>query len=104
MTDTDTRRRPDPGIDHAEIPTPTIPARPAGPVGRIVTLSMLGGLVAAALLVLVPFAGAEEHAITGSVLITFAAAWALLAWLSTSRTSQPQRWAAVPAAVMATAG
>ena len=46
---------------------------------------------------------AREHVITGSVLLTFAAAWAL-AVLSERWTDQPQRWAFVPAAFMALAG
>lgn len=50
------------------------------------------------------FPGAPEHTITGSVLLAFAAGWALLAVLSTRLTSQPQRWALVLAAVMAVTG
>ena len=45
------------------------------------------------------FAGAAEYVITGSALLAFAAGWAMLAVLSTRLTSQPQRWAYVPAAV-----
>jgi pimeloyl-ACP methyl ester carboxylesterase len=51
-----------------------------------------------------PIAGAQEHLITGTVLITFAASWALLATLSTLGTERPQRWAAVPAGFLAFAG
>ncbi|HEY7440997.1 MAG TPA: alpha/beta hydrolase, partial [Vicinamibacterales bacterium] len=40
----------------------------------------------------------------GTVLLTFAASWALLATLSMVRTDQPQRWAAAPASFMALAG
>jgi pimeloyl-ACP methyl ester carboxylesterase len=76
---------------------------PRGHVGRIVTLTIVGGLVAAIAAVAGVFAGAEEHLITGSVLMAFASAWALLALLTTHFTDQPQRWAFVPAAVMAVA-
>jgi len=55
-------------------------------------------------LVVGPVAGAQEHVITGTILLTFAASWALLATLSILWTDQPQRWAAVPAAFMALAG
>ena len=70
-----------------------------GHIGRIVAGSLIGGLVAAVVLVVGPFAGAQEHVITGSVLLTFAAAWAMLAVLSERWTDQPQRWAFVPAVV-----
>ena len=76
---------------------------PRGHIGRIVTLTILGGALAAVAAVTGPFAGAEEHVITGSVLAVFAASWALLAVLSSRWTDQPQRWAFVPAAVMAVA-
>jgi pimeloyl-ACP methyl ester carboxylesterase len=76
---------------------------PQGHIGRIVTLTMLGGALAALLAVAGPFAGAEEHVITGAVLAVFAASWALLARLSARRTDQPQRWANVPATIMAVA-
>jgi pimeloyl-ACP methyl ester carboxylesterase len=75
-----------------------------GPIGRIVAGSLIAGLVAAIALVVGPFAGAEEHVITGSVLLAFTAAWAALAVLSARWTDQPQRWAIVPAVFMAVAG
>jgi len=78
------------------------PAR--GHIGRIVAGSLVGGFVAAIVLVVGPFAGAQEHVITGSVLLAFAAAWAMLAVLSERWTDQPQRWAYVPAVFMAIAG
>ena len=62
---------------------------------------MLSGLVTALVLVLVVFAGAAEPVITGAGLVGLASGWALLALLTTRWTSQPQRWAVVPAAVMA---
>ena len=75
-----------------------------GHIGRIVTASMLSGLVVAIVLAVGPFAGAQEHVITGAVLLAFGAAWAALAHLSVRRTDQPQRWAFAPAAAMAAAG
>lgn len=79
---------------------------PAEPdhLGRITVLSLVVGAITAAVLVLVVFAGAAEAVITGALLIGFAAGWALLAILSTRRTARPQRWAAVPAIVMAVTG
>lgn len=73
-------------------------------IGPIVIGCLTAGSVAALALVLGPVAGAQEHVITGTVLLAFAAGWALLAALSTLWTEQPQRWAAVPAAYMASAG
>jgi pimeloyl-ACP methyl ester carboxylesterase len=79
------------------------PAR-TGHIGRIVTGSVAAGLLGAVGLLAGPMAGAAEHVITGSVLLAFAAAWAALAVLSRRWTNQPQRWALVPAAAMASAG
>jgi pimeloyl-ACP methyl ester carboxylesterase len=86
-------------------PANVVEAAPGrGHIGRIVAGSLIGGLVAAVFLVAVPFAGATEAVITGSVLLAFAAAWFALAMLSQRRTDQPQRWAFVPAAFMAISG
>jgi len=74
------------------------------PIGRIVVGCVAGGLLVALALVVGPVAGAQEHVITGTVLLTFAASWALLAMLSTRWTEQPQRWAAPLAGYMALAG
>jgi pimeloyl-ACP methyl ester carboxylesterase len=74
------------------------------PFGAVVAASMLSGLANALVLVLVVFAGATEPVITGAGLVGLASGWALLAVLTSRWTSQPQRWAAVPAAVMATTG
>ncbi len=76
----------------------------AGHIGRVVAGCLASGLVGAIALVVGPLAGAKEHVITGSVLVTFALAWAMLALLSERRTNQPQRWAIAPAAFMAMAG
>lgn len=73
-------------------------------MGLIVAGCLISGLVAAIVLLAFPAAGAEEHVITGTVLIGFAFGWALLAIISVRFTDQPQRWAAVPAALMALVG
>jgi len=73
-------------------------------IGRMVTGSLVGGLVVALALVLGPVAGAQEHVITGTILLTFAASWAVLGTLSVRRTEQPQRWAFAVASFMAFAG
>lgn len=70
----------------------------------VVAGSLLGGLAAAAALVAFPFGDADEHAITGAILLGFAFGWALLAGLSARFTDRPQRWAAVPAVAMALTG
>jgi pimeloyl-ACP methyl ester carboxylesterase len=75
-----------------------------GHIGRVVAGSLISGLVGAIVLVTVPFAGAPEHVITGSVLLAFAFTWAMLAVLSWKWTDQPQRWAIAPAAFMGVAG
>ena len=72
--------------------------------GGLVTGCLVGGLAVALVLVLGPVAGAQEHVITGTVLLTCAASWALLAIVSTLWTAQPQRWAVTLAAFMAAAG
>ena len=82
------------------------PARPIrkGPVGLVVAGSMFSGLVVALVLVVGPFGGAQEHVIMGTALLGWALGWALLAVLSILWSDQPQRWAIVPAALMALAG
>jgi pimeloyl-ACP methyl ester carboxylesterase len=90
--------------------TSDVAADPAPAAGRRVPFAvavgaaMLSGLVNTLVLVLVVFAGATEPVITGAGLVGLASGWALLAVLTTRWTSQPQRWAAVPAAVMAGTG
>jgi pimeloyl-ACP methyl ester carboxylesterase len=74
------------------------------PVGVVVAIAMLTGLVTTLVLVLVVFAGASEPVITGAAMLGLASGWALLAVLTARLTSQPQRWAAVPAVVMAATG
>jgi pimeloyl-ACP methyl ester carboxylesterase len=75
-----------------------------GPIGWIIAGSLATGLVGALVLTLVVFAGAGEHVITGSGLLAFGFGWAMLAVLSTRLTGRPQRWAMLPAAVMALTG
>src|SRR6266568_574924 len=75
-----------------------------GRVGVIVAGSMITGFVVALVLVIGPFGGAQEHVIMGTALLGWALGWALLAVLSTRWSHQPQRWAIVPAALMALAG
>ena len=70
----------------------------------LVAVSMVTGLTIALILVLVVFAGAGEAVITGAALLGFASGWALLAVLTAQLTDSPQRWAAVPAVVMAVTG
>lgn len=62
-------------------------------IGRVVAASLIAGHVAAIVFVAFVFAGAEEHVITGSVLLAFGLRWAMLAVLSMRLTDQPQRWA-----------
>jgi pimeloyl-ACP methyl ester carboxylesterase len=92
-------------VDHAA-PADGAPARRRRrrPVGAVVAIAMLTGLVTTLVLVLVVFAGASEPVITGSALLGLASGWAWLAVLTARLTSQPQRWAAVPAVVMAATG
>jgi hypothetical protein len=47
---------------------------------------------------------ASEATIVGAILVAFGAGWAMLAWLTTRLTSRPQRWAYVPATVLAASG
>src|SRR5256884_5080505 len=84
-------------------------AAPAKPirksrVGLIVSGSMFSGLVVSVVLVVGLFGGAQEHVIMGTALLGWALGWALLAVLSIRWSDQPQRWAVVPAALMALAG
>src|SRR5256885_10085403 len=75
-----------------------------GRVGLMVAGSTFSGLVASLALVVGPFGGAQEHVIMGVALLGWALGWALLAVLSMRWSDQPQRWAVLPAALMAVAG
>ncbi|HWN61198.1 MAG TPA: hypothetical protein VNO25_11085 [Streptosporangiaceae bacterium] len=75
-----------------------------GHIGLVVAGSVLTGLIVASGLAVVVFGGAAEPVITGVVLLAFGLGWAMLAVLSSRRTSQPQRWALVPAVLMGALG
>ena len=73
-------------------------------IGLIVALSIAAGLIAAVILVAMPFIPVKENVLTGVVMLAFGLGWALLAVLSVRFSDQPQRWAAVPATFMGVAG
>ena len=73
------------------------------PLRVVVALSLFVGLAAAAAGIALS-AGGTEPVIDGLVLLGFAAGWALLLELSVYFTDHPQKWAAVPAAVMGVGG
>lgn len=74
------------------------------PVWRVVGASITTGFVGSLVLTLGVLGGSTEHVISGAALLAWAGGWALLAVLSGRFTSRPQRWARVPATVMAAAG
>src|SRR4051812_10242883 len=87
------------------VTSPPAPAPPPrGPIGWVVAGSLLTGALAALVAVLGVAAGAAEPVVTGAALLGFALGWALLGAASVRLTDQPQRWALVPAAVLATSG
>ena len=69
----------------------------------VVALSLFVGLAAAAVGVVVS-AGGTEPVVDALVLLGFAAGWTALLALSVLFTDHPQKWAAVPAAVMGMGG
>ena len=75
-----------------------------GHIGLIVAVSMFGGLILALVLTFFVFGGATEPVISGVGLLAFALGWTMLAWLSSRRTDQPQRWAFVPAIFLGVIG
>jgi pimeloyl-ACP methyl ester carboxylesterase len=77
--------------------------RPRGAGGAIVA-SLAAGALAAAVLAFVVFPGGAEARITGSLLLGFGFGWALMVAWTGRRTSQPQRWAVVPAVAMGLPG
>ena len=91
---------PDVDLQQPESVPPTAKSRS----GLIVAVSLAAGLIAAVILVALPFVPAKENVLTGLVLLGFALGWALLAVLSERFSDQPQRWAAAPAAFMTVAG
>ena len=82
----------------------SVPPTAKSRIGLIVAGSMAAGLIAAVILVALPFVPAKENVLTGVVLMGFALGWALLAVLSVRFSDQPQRWSAAPAAFMAVVG
>jgi pimeloyl-ACP methyl ester carboxylesterase len=73
-------------------------------IGLVVTASLIVGGGTSILLVVGPFAGAQEHVIMGAALLGWALGWGMLAALSYLWTDQPQPWAAAPAVVMGLSG
>lgn len=80
------------------------PRHRSGHIGRITAVTMAAGAVTALVLSLLVFRGATEPVIAGSVLLAFSGTWWLYAALTERHTDQPQRWARVPAGVMAAVG
>ncbi|GAA3636713.1 hypothetical protein [Microlunatus ginsengisoli] len=91
---------PDVELQQSESVQPTAKRR----IGLIVAVSMAAGLIAAVILIALPFVPAKENVLTGLVLLGFALGWALLAVLSVRFSDRPQRWAAAPATFMAVVG
>ena len=96
---TDTRSTRDQAGNKAKAPT----SSPRSRIGRVTAGALLGGTAGVLALTLGVFAGATESVITGSILLASGVGWGALATFST-KTSQPQRWAAVPGAAMTTTG
>jgi pimeloyl-ACP methyl ester carboxylesterase len=74
------------------------------PIGRVIAVSLATGAALAAVLMLTILFDVPEPTIVGSSLIAFALGWGLLAEVTTRLTTSPQRWARLPAAVLAVAG
>jgi pimeloyl-ACP methyl ester carboxylesterase len=94
-------------IHHTETtnePSVVVSAPRREPVWRVVGGSVAVGFLGAIVLTLGVLGGATEHVVSGSALLAFAGGWAMLALLSARFTSQPQRWARVPAVGMAAVG
>lgn len=75
-----------------------------GHVGLTVLGSIAAGVAAVLLLVVGVFAGGSEAQVIGSALFGLGSGFALLAFASTRRTHQPQRWARVPGIAATLAG
>jgi pimeloyl-ACP methyl ester carboxylesterase len=67
-------------------------------------VSILVGVALALVLALVTAPDGSEPLVTGSVLVAFGLGWALMAWLTTRFSGQPQRWLYVPAASLGGVG
>ena len=92
-----------PSTTGGTVPGPTPRRHARWPMRVVVAVSVIGGLAAAAAGVVVS-RGGTEPVVDGLVLLGFATGWALLWALSVRVTDHPQRWAAVPAAVMGVGG
>ena len=86
-----------------EPPAGSSPRRRA-PMSLVVAGSAVAGFLSAAALVAAPVVPATETALTGALLCGFAIGWAALAGLSARFTTQPQRWATVPAVLLGVGG
>ena len=82
---------------------PSAKRRTWWPIRAVVAAGLVGGVAAATVGVALS-AGRTEPVVDALVLLGFAAGWALLLALSVFFTKQPQKWAAVPAAVMGMGG
>ncbi|GAB3083516.1 alpha/beta fold hydrolase [Pedococcus soli] len=75
-----------------------------GPMGRITFASMATGAFVAVGLIVGVVPDASEARVIGAVLVALATGWAMLGFLTSRWTTRPQRWAYLPAALMATSG
>jgi pimeloyl-ACP methyl ester carboxylesterase len=94
-----------------QLSSPTIPtsvehaaSRDHGHLGFIVLASIATGLGSGIVLDLLVFAGSRESVITGMALLSLGLGFAMLATVSSWRTSQAQSWAARPAALFGGGG
>jgi pimeloyl-ACP methyl ester carboxylesterase len=69
-----------------------------------IAASIAVGLLLAVALVIGPASGGSEPTVTGSVLLAFGLGWALMWFLTSRLSSQPQDWAKVPAALLGLTG
>ena len=69
-----------------------------------IAASLVAGLLLAIVLVVGPTSDGTEAVTTGAVLLSFGLGWALMAFLTTWFSVQPQRWAMVPAAFLGIVG
>jgi pimeloyl-ACP methyl ester carboxylesterase len=70
----------------------------------VVAASLIVGFLLPVVLALGPAAGGGESRMTGAALLGWGIGWALIALLSARFTSQPQRWALVPAGILSVTG
>jgi pimeloyl-ACP methyl ester carboxylesterase len=74
------------------------------PVLAIVGSLLVGATLAVVLLLFSVASGGSEPLVTGSVLFAFGLGWALMAFLSTRFSAQPQTWTALPAVILGSTG